>query len=86
MQVAVELPEDVASELTLAWKDLSRGTLEAVALEGYRVGILNRGQVGKILDLSFWETEAFLKERQAYLAYTPADLEDDRRTLEAFGR
>jgi hypothetical protein len=86
MQVAVELPEDVASELSLVWKDLSRGTLEAVALEGYRVGILNRGQVGKILSLSFWETEAFLKERQAYLAYTAADIEDDRRTLEALGR
>jgi hypothetical protein len=85
MQVAVELPEDVASELSLVWKDLSRGTLEAIALEGYRVGILNRGQVCKILGLSFWETEAFLQERQAYLAYTATDLKDDRRALEVFG-
>lgn len=83
MQVAFEIPEDVASELRLAWKDLSRGTLEAVALEGYRDGTLNRSQVGKILGFSFWETEGFLKERQAYLAYGREDLAEDRRTLDA---
>lgn len=81
MQVAIEIPEDVASELSLAWKDLSRGALEAIALEGYRDGTLGRGQVGKILGLSCWETEAFLKVRQAYLAYSQDDLDQDRRAL-----
>jgi hypothetical protein len=31
---------------------------------------------------SFWETEAFLKERQAYLAYTEEDFGQDRRDLD----
>ena len=53
---------------------MSRGTLEAVALEGYRDGALTRDQVGRLLGLSLWDTEAFLKERQAYLAYTEEDL------------
>jgi predicted HTH domain antitoxin len=82
MQIALELPEDIAKRLEVAWHDVSRGTLEAVALEGYREGALTRGQVGRLLGLSFWETEAFLKERQAYLAYTEEDFEHDRGNLD----
>jgi hypothetical protein len=67
MQISLELPEDIAAHLENAWRDLSRGTLEAVALEAYREEILTRNQVGRLLDLSLWETEAFLKQRQAYL-------------------
>jgi predicted HTH domain antitoxin len=81
-RIAVELPEDIAKRLETAWRDVSRGALEAIALEGYRDGTLSREQVGRILELSFWETEAFLKERQAYLAYDEEDLEQDRRDLD----
>ena len=34
------------------------------------------------IGLSLWDTEAFLKERQAYLAYNEEDLEQDRRDLD----
>ena len=81
-RIAVELPDDIAKRLQSAWSDVSRGTLEAVALEGYRNGALTRDQVGRLLGLSFWDTEAFLKKRQAYLAYTEEDLEQDRRDLD----
>jgi predicted HTH domain antitoxin len=81
-RIAVDLPEDIAKRLESAWRDLSRGALEAVALEGYRDGTLSRDQVGRVLGLSFWETEAFLKERKAYLAYDEQDLEHDRRDLD----
>jgi predicted HTH domain antitoxin len=82
MQIALELPEDIAKRLELVWRDVSRGTLEAIAVEGYREGALTRGQVERLLGLSFWETEAFLKERQSYLAYTEEDFEQDRRDLD----
>ena len=62
-----------------------RGALEAVALEGYRDGSLTRDQVGRLLGLSFWDTEAFLKERQAYLSYDEGDFEQDRRDLDRIG-
>jgi len=81
-RIAVELPEDIAKRLETAWRDVSRGALEAIALEGYRDGTLSREQVGRILALSFRETEAFLKERQAYLAYDEEDLDQDRRDLD----
>ena len=84
-RIAVDLPEDIAKQLESAWRDVSRGALEAVALEGYRDGTLPREQVGRLLGFSFWETEAFLKERQAYLAYDEQDLEQDRRDLDRLG-
>jgi len=84
-RIAVDLPEDIAKRLESAWRDVSRGALEAVALEGYRDGTLSREQVGRVLGLSFWDTEAFLKERQAYLAYDEQDLEQDRRDLDRLG-
>ena len=82
MHIAIDLPEDIARQLQTAWRDVSRGTLEAVAVEGYRDGTLTRDQVGQLLGLSFWKTEAFLKERQAYLEYTSEDLEKDRANLD----
>jgi predicted HTH domain antitoxin len=82
MQTAFEVPEDIAKHLEDAWHDLPRGTLEAVAVEGYRNGALTRDQVGRLLGLSFWETEAFLKERRANLGYTEEDSEQDRKDLD----
>ncbi len=84
-RIAVDLPDDIAKRLETAWPDVSRGALEAVALEAYRDGTLSREQVGRVLGLSFWETEAFLKERQAYLAYDEQDLQDDVRDLGHLG-
>ena len=81
-RIAVELPEEIAKQLESAWRDVSRGALEAVALQGYRDGALTRDQVGQLLDFSLWETEAFLKQRQAYLQYTEKDLDHDRRDLD----
>ena len=82
MNVAVELPDDIAQQLETAWQDMPRRVLEAVAVEAYRSGALSRGQVQWLLHLSWWETEAFLKERQAYLHYDEADLEQDRAALD----
>ena len=82
MNVAVELPDDIAQQLQTAWHDMPRRVLESVAVEGYRSGALTRGQVQRLLQLSWWETEAFLKERQAYLPYDEEDLKLDRETLD----
>jgi predicted HTH domain antitoxin len=81
-RIAVDVPDEIANRLETAWRDVSRGALEAVALEGYRDGTLSRDQVGQLLGLSLWETEAFLKQRQAYLQYTKDDLAQDRRALD----
>lgn len=81
VNVAVELPDDIAQHLETAWQDMPRRVLEAVAVEGYRSGALTHGQLQRVLQLSWEETEAFLKQRQAYLPYDEDDLEKDRATL-----
>ena len=80
-RIVVELPADIAERLEAAWRDVSRRSLEAVAVEGYRDGTLSRERVGRGLGPSFWETQAFLKERQAYLAHDEQDVENDHRDL-----
>jgi predicted HTH domain antitoxin len=69
----------------LAWSDVWRGALQAIALEAYRDGTLCREEVGRVLGLSFSETEAFLKDRRAFLAYDQGDLDDDLRDLDQLG-
>lgn len=40
MQVTLEIPEDVAQKLAAQGQNPSRAALEAVALKGYRSGVL----------------------------------------------
>jgi len=82
MNVAIELPDDIAHQLETVWQDMPRRVLEAIAVEGYRSGALTRGHVQRLLNLSWWETETFLKERQAYLRYDESDLAQDRAMLD----
>jgi predicted HTH domain antitoxin len=84
MNVAIEIPENLSASLRLRWKDVPRRALEAVAAEAYRSGALSTHQVSQLLGHgSRWETEAFLKEAQAYLHYGEADLERDLAALRA---
>ena len=60
---------------------MSRGALEAIAVDGYRNQALSRGQLSRLRGLDYWETEAFLRKRQACLPYDEADLGCDRGAL-----
>ena len=76
-QVAIELPEDIASRLGLE-EDLSNVTLRALAAQAYRDGQLTHAEVQRVLGFaSRWETDAFLKQAGANLDYTEADLDND---------
>jgi hypothetical protein len=61
--VAIELPEDIAARLG-ARDDLQKLTLEALAAEGYRSGLLTRGEVQRLLDLSWHEIESIFATRK----------------------
>ncbi len=81
MQITIEIPEDLGNLLEVKWGNLSARTLESLAVEGYRSGILTRGQVRQLLNLSsFYEVEQFLKDRGADLLYSEEDLEQDIQT------
>ena len=61
--------------------------LEAVAVEAYRSKTITPGQVQELLGFSSrWETEAFLRQREAYHAYSMDDLERDIAAIRAASR
>jgi predicted HTH domain antitoxin len=83
VQVPLELPDDVAAQLQGGGRDLARRALEALAVEAYCSGEITAAQVQEMLGHSSrWETNAFLKARQAYLRYGQTDLEADLITFE----
>ena len=85
MKLTVELPDDVARR-----PDPGREALEALAIEGYRCGALTHYEASRLLQLSRFEFDAFLKARNIYdHAYDVEDFDQDLETLrelEATGR
>lgn len=78
INIAIEVPEDIAHQLEASWGDISQWALKVLALEAYRSGVVTEAQVQWMLNLpSRWELEVFLNRAQAYLDYTEADLEHD---------
>ena len=81
MEVTIHIPDDVARSLGQAGGDLSRQTLEALAIDGYRRGWLTQLQVGQLLGLSRIQTEDLLAQHVALYDYDPAELD---REVQAF--
>jgi predicted HTH domain antitoxin len=78
MNVAIEIPDEVARQLETRSGELSQAVLEAVAIDAYRSGTITPAQVQQVLRLaSRWETEALLRRTEAYHDYTMDDLERD---------
>jgi len=83
MQLAIELPEDIAEDLRAKWKDLPRHALEAIALEGYRSGALTESQVRRVLGFETrLEVNSFLRDRGVYYNYSPSELDQEIETNE----
>ncbi|HEX5432350.1 MAG TPA: UPF0175 family protein, partial [Bryobacteraceae bacterium] len=61
MTIVLNLPEDIAKELSAEEKDLSRLALESIALEGYRSRHLSEEHLRRMLGFeSRWDVHAFL--------------------------
>ncbi len=82
MQVTVEMPDQVARQWGETPDAVGRRVMEDAAVEGYRAGRLTQRQVGAMLGLDYWQTEAFLRERGVPLNYSATDLAADNATLE----
>lgn len=78
MQLILDLSDDISEALQRRWPDVTKQTLEALAVEGYRTAALTEHQVRRMLGLeSRFEVHGILKEHRVALQYTEADLEDD---------
>jgi hypothetical protein len=80
MEITVQLPDDVAKQFG-GVDSMPQQLLEAFAIESYRSENITRHQVGQLLGLDYWETDAFLAQHKAKQPYTLDDLEVDRASL-----
>jgi len=84
MQVQLQVPDEIVERLQLRSEDLPRQALESLAAEFYRAKLLSSAEVQRMLGFETrWQTDAFLKQKEAYLRYSSADLDKD---IEAFRR
>ena len=83
MQVTIQIPDAIATQIQNHGHDLSRNFLEALAADAYRSDILTRGQIQELLGLaSLYEVDGFLKQAGAYLHYNEEDLQQDLLTMQ----
>lgn len=84
MQITVELPPEIASQLG---PNASRRVFETVLLDAYRQEYISAGRLGELLGIDRWEAEQFIDKNRARLPYTVEMLEEDRRNIaKVFGR
>jgi predicted HTH domain antitoxin len=81
--VSVEIPDQFAGQFPASPAACARELLEAYALRRFAEGKITAGHVGKLLGLSFQQTEQFLHALNA-----PPDLgpEEHRRGLQNLER
>ena len=82
MEITIRIPDDLGRALAATGGDLSRQTLQALAIDGYRRGSLTQLQVGQLLGLSRIETEDFLAQYIDLYDYDPAELDREAHMLE----
>lgn len=84
MQITVELPPEIASQLG---PNAFRRVLETVLLHAYRQEYISADRLGELLGIDRWEAEEFIDSNRARLPYTPEMLVEARRSIaKAFGR
>ena len=81
MIVTLDIPDEIAPQLTAPGQEISRSAMEALALEAYRRGALTQLQVGQLLGLSPIQTEDFLAEHVDLYDYEPSELEREAEAL-----
>ncbi len=87
MNLTVEIPDDIAGQLTEGGVDLSRRALEALALEEYKCGHLTETELQKLLGFGTrYKLDGFLKARGVLIDdYTIEDLRGEVETLQRLG-
>jgi hypothetical protein len=87
MDITINIPDELARQVTPEGEDPARVALEALALEGYRTERLSESAVRQMLGFeSRIQVHAFLKQHRVYLHYDIADLEQDQATAEKVRR
>lgn len=86
MNVTVQIPDDIADQLSMVSGDLSRRALEALALDEYKTGHLTKAQLRRTLGFGTrYELDGFLKNHGVLDNYTLGDIQREIKNLESLG-
>jgi predicted HTH domain antitoxin len=81
----VEIPDDLAGRLGGSGIDLSRRALEAFALEEYKTERISKAELRRLLGLSRYDLDGFLKAHDIWIEYTLEDFHREIDTLKRMG-
>jgi hypothetical protein len=83
VQVTVNIPDNLASQLIPAGQDPARAVLEDALVQAYRENRISGHQLQQALGIETrYELDGFLKARQVWIEYSLEELEADRATME----
>ena len=86
MNLTVEIPDDVASQLSATAGDLPRRALTAFALEEYKTRHIGKAGLRRLLGItSRDELDGFLKARHIRIDYTVDDFRRELQDLRRLG-
>ena len=86
MNLTLEIPDDLARDLSAAGgPDLSRRALEAFALDENRNSRLSENALRRMLGLTRYELDGFLKAHGVWIDFSVDDVRRDVATLERLG-
>jgi Uncharacterised protein family (UPF0175) len=86
MNLILRIPDDVASRIAAQGGDLERRALEALVLEEFRAGRMNKGELRRTLGFVVLnEVDGFLKAHDVFEDYTIADLDRETQALDRLG-
>ncbi len=85
MNVILRIPDDLAARLS-ARGDVERQALEALVLEAYRAGQMNKDELGDALGLeALNDLDGFLKAHGVFEEYTLAEFEREQQAFDRLG-
>jgi hypothetical protein len=83
MNLTVKIPDELARSISTAGGDVSRRVLEALALDEYKAGRLNKRELRHTLGFETgYELDGFLKSHGVWIEYDEQDLARERASLD----
>jgi predicted HTH domain antitoxin len=83
MSVTISLPNRIERQLQSGWGDkLEQKAVEALAVEGYRAGLLSLGEIAEMLGMSVNDADGFLKSKGLFVVDNLAEIDSDGAVLE----
>jgi hypothetical protein len=81
----LEIPDDLAGRLSASGTDLSRRALEAFALEEFKSERISQAELRRLLGLSRYALDGFLKAHDIWIDYSLDDFDREMESLKRLG-